>query len=208
MTIIPDISEIPPSTLNLTVAVAIAAGALYCFLGYRTLRFVIGLTGFLILGVVAAVACAWLSQDNLLITAIGFVLGGFVGAIVLMMLYRLGVFSLGMAAGAVIAETFLSGRAEFWVIFAILGSGLAGGLIALVLERPVMTIATAAIGAWMIVFGVAFFYLGPGFVDSFNEPFAWDNRRFALVGCWAVLSVAGALAQFSTYRPSKPPQAS
>lgn len=197
----PDISQLPPATLNASVAAAVAAGSLYCFLGYRTLKIVICLTGFLLAAVLAGALCAQISQGNLLVTGLGALVAGVIGAVALLTLYKAGVFCLGMSGGAVIAETFLGGRDDLWVVAAVLGAGLAGGVAALVLERVIMTLATAALGAWMIVGGVAYLYFGPEVVDVAEEPLTVGGHRFVLVACWAVLGTAGALCQFSVRHP-------
>jgi len=78
---IPDISELPPSTLNAAVAVGVAFGALYCFLGYRTLRFIMGVTGFGLAGGVAFVITAWLTQGHTISALVAGGLGGVCGAL-------------------------------------------------------------------------------------------------------------------------------
>ena len=85
----------------------------------------------------------------------------------------------------------------------LLGSGAVGGLGALVVERAVMTCATAALGAWVVVSGVAFFLVGPEFLDTFREPLALGEHRAVLVGSWSVLAAGGALAQFATHKKRK-----
>ncbi|MCP4640190.1 MAG: TMEM198/TM7SF3 family protein [bacterium] len=195
---LPDISQIPPSTMNVAVAVAIAAGALYCFLGYRALKVVIFLTGFLVAGIVAGGLGAWLGQGHLLVTTIAVAVGGTAGGIALLMLYRVGVFVLGLLGAMLIAEALLSDRSGLGVLVIIGGVGVVGGLLAMALERPVMKLATAALGAWFIVCGVAYFYYGPRFFEALDKPIALGNDRFVLVGCWLVLMVGGVLAQFTS----------
>lgn len=183
---------------NVVVAVAIAAGTLYCFLGYRTLKFVIGLTGFVMAGATAAVLAAWASQSDPAATIIIGALGGVCGAMALLFVYRFGVFLLGFMGAWLVAHVALGGRAEPWVVWALLTAAFVGGCLALVVERAAMTIATAAIGAWIVVCGVAFFALGPRFIDLFREPIEYGRNHGTLVACWAVLTLAGAFAQFAT----------
>ncbi|MBN2309946.1 MAG: DUF4203 domain-containing protein [Candidatus Hydrogenedentes bacterium] len=180
----------------MTIGLAIALGILYCFLGYRALKFVIFLTGFALAGTVACAIAAWASQGNPLVCLIAGLVGGILGAVAILVLYKVGVFCLGLMAGALIAQTVLAGRGDAWVVWAVIGAGGLGGLVALVLERPIMTLATAALGAWMIVSGAAFFYVGPGFFDGFDEPFVPGSRRFWLVTSWAALALTGLLFQF------------
>jgi hypothetical protein len=186
---------------NFAVAFAIAIGTLYCVLGYRTLKFVIGLTGFLLAAVSAAYLGGWMGEGNVYVVAGSAFVGGLCGAMALFFLYKLGVFCIGLAGALLVAVNVLSGRPEPWIIPAIIGIGLLGGLLALLIERPIMTLATAAIGAWIVVCGVAFFLKGAAFVQSLgqHQP-PTDEERIVLL-CWAVLGIAGMMAQFATYRP-------
>ena len=123
-----DVSDLTTQQLNGLIAIAVAIDTLYCFLGYRTLRFVLGLTGFLMAGGVAVL----------------------------------------------------------------------GGLVALLLERPVIMLATAALGAWMVVSGVAYFIVGSGEQEGLTEFLQSEDQRMIVIASWAVLAVAGALSQVAT----------
>jgi hypothetical protein len=197
---IPDIHELPPSTLNAAVAVGVAFGAVYCFLGYRTLRFVMGLTGFGLAGGVAFILTAWLTAGHTVSAVVAAGLGGLCGAVAVFFLYRTGIFALGLMAFGLIATNSLADRQEPWVIWAILGAAVGGGLLAILIERPVVTLATAAIGAWLVVGGVAFFLIGPEVLDKLRDTAEFEEERLVVVGSWAVLAFTGAIAQFATHK--------
>ncbi|MBI5091719.1 MAG: DUF4203 domain-containing protein [Candidatus Hydrogenedentes bacterium] len=197
---VPKLTELSASGANAAVAAAVAVGTLYCFLGYRVLKFIIGLTGFILAGASAAFLAGWLSQGNPIAMAAGAVLGGLAGAMALFFLYHVGIFSLGLLAGILIAFNVLADSVEPWAPWAILGAGAAGGLVALLIERPVIPIATGALGAWMVVCGIAHFLLGPDFLTALRGPLQFGETRWYIVVSWAVLAVAGTLAQFATYR--------
>lgn len=191
------------SGANAVVATAVAVGTLYCFLGYRVVKFIIALTGFILAGASAAALAAWLSHSQPVAIAVGALLGGIAGAVALLFLFHVGVFSLGLLAGMLVAFNVLATSVEPWAPWAILGAGAAGGLIALLLERPVLTIATGALGAWLVVCGIAHFLIGPQFFEALRGPMQFGQRRWIIVVSWAVLAIAGTLAQFATYR--RPP---
>jgi Domain of unknown function (DUF4203) len=199
----PDISTLPMPTLNAVVAVAIAVGTLYCFLGYRTMKFVLALTGFVLAGAVAGALGAWVSQGQAIAALAAAALGGIAGGMALLFLYRTGIFFMGLVAAALVAQALLSDRGEPWVMWAVIGAGAAGGLLALVLERPAMTCATAALGAWMVVCGVAFFVVGDEFLEIFQRPVDLGEHRIIILGSWGVLTLGGVLAQFATYKKPK-----
>lgn len=185
---------------NGLVAIAIFVGTLYCFLGYRTLKFIICLTGFLLAGAMAGLLGAYFGQGNPYIALGAAVVGGLCGAAALIFVYKLGLFMLGLFATALIAHMTLLGRTEPWILPAVLVSGLLGGLLAVALEKLIVILATAAIGAWFTVCGLGYFIVGPRFLDILQEPLTLERDRSVVAGCWATLAVAGALAQFATNR--------
>lgn len=203
METLPDISELSPSTLNACVAVGIGVGTLYCFLGYRTLKFVIGLTGFILAGAVAFVMTAWLSAGHTIASAAIGAAGGLCGAAALYFLYRAGVFGLGLMAFGLVASNALADREESWIIWAVMGAAFGGGLLAILIERPVVTLATAAIGSWLVVAGVAFFLMGPEVLDKLRDTSQFEDERLVVVGSWTVLAFLGAFAQFATHKPKE-----
>ncbi|MFA6241389.1 MAG: DUF4203 domain-containing protein [Candidatus Hydrogenedentales bacterium] len=204
MDLIPDLSKYPVTTVNGAIALGIAVGTLYCFLGYRVLKFVLCLTGFGLAGAVAGAITAWASQAHMGFVAGAMLGGGICGAVAMLFLFRTGVFLVGALAALLIAQNLLAAREESWSVWLILGSALAGGMLALVLERLMMTMATAAIGAWLVVCGIGFFLVGPTFVDVFQEPIELGRDRGIVALCWAVLATAGALAQLATTRKRRP----
>ena len=195
-----NLSELPPSSVNIATAMAIAVGTLYCFLGYRVFKFVLGLTGFILAGSVAGGLAGLLSDGRLIITAPAALLGGVAGAFALFFLYKAGVFCLGALAGALVAHTALVGETASWAAWAVLAAAVFGGVLALVVERPVMTMATATLGAWIVVGGFAYVILGPTFLEGLDRPLEVGEPRWVMLCSWAVLSVAGALAQFATHK--------
>ena len=198
-----DVAEISPQQIRAAVAILIAIGTLYCFLGYRTLKFVIGLTGFLFAGGVAGAYAGWATGGSLLAAMITAVIAGVIGAIAVFFFYRVGVFLLGLLGGAVIARAALGGQSDVAASSIVLATAVFGGLTGLFLERPLMTIATSAIGAWMVINGIAFFVLGNGSVESFETALSKGSTQYMLLIYWLVLTVAGALTQFVTHKPKE-----
>lgn len=198
-----DLSDFSPQVAGAIVAVTMSVGTLYCFLGYRTLKFIIGLTGFILAGGAAAALVGWLTNGNYVALGIAAVLGGIAGALAFFFLYRVGIFVLGFLGAALIAHNVLSTVDEAWVPLAIIGIGLAGGGVAIFLEAPVMMIATALIGAWIVVSGVGYFLIGSEVFETPDGDLDETRARMVLVGSWLVLSIAGVFAQFATRKRDK-----
>lgn len=200
METLPELGQMPETTINGAVAIAIAVGTLYCFLGYKTLKVVIGLTGFILAGGVAGVLIIWLFPEQVLVAAVAALVGGFCGALALFFLYKFGVFLIGLLGTALIVYTIMADSTNPYAIWIVLGCALAGGLIAVTLERFIMILATAAIGAWFVVCGIGFFLVGPSFLDILQQPVELGKDRQVLITCWAIVAVSGAVAQFATTR--------
>ena len=200
------LSDLSPEQVQALVAAAVGVGAVYCFLGYRLLRFIIALTGFLVAGAVAAALAALITNGHAISTAVVGVLGGICGAMALSFLYRAGVFLLGLLGAALVAYSVLPDTHQTWAPLSVLAIGVLGGLTALLLEQPVVILATAAIGAWIVVFGVAYFLTGSTWVSSpdidivvdLEEDYQW------LFGVWVVLAIIGAFSQWSLRKRAAP----
>ena len=195
---LPELSQMPDTTLNGAVAIAIAVGTLYCFLGYKTLKVVIGLTGFILAGAVAGIGIAWLFPENLIAAGVAALVGGFCGAMALFFLYKFGVFLVGLLGAALVAYTVMADSTNPYALWIVLGCAFGGGLVAVALERFFMILATAALGAWIVVCGIGFFLVGPAFLDILQQPVDLGKDRRVLITCWALVAVSGAVAQFAT----------
>jgi len=194
-----DIDKLTPAQLNALMAGAVAVGTLYCFLGYRTLKFVIALTGFLLAGGVAAAIALWLTHGNQTAALIGLGLGGISGAFALFFLYKAGIFLMGLLGASLIGDHIFRGSGQDWAPLIVLGVGLVGGLMAMILEKPVMIFATSVLGAWMLaVCGVYFYTGGTDPIEPFREALRSEDQRLWVVGVWILLSIVGLLSQFAT----------
>jgi hypothetical protein len=195
-----DLENLTATQLNAVMAGVVAIGTLYCFLGYRTLKFVIGLTGFLLAGCVAGALALWLSKGHEIGSLIAFAIGGICGAFALFFLYRMGVFLVGLLGAALIANNVLQNTGDAWVPLAVLGLGAVGGLVALILEKPVMLMATSVLGAWMLVSAGVFFIEGGENLEVIREALRSEEKRLLVLGAWLALSVVGIVSQILATR--------
>ena len=194
------LNELSVRQLQAGVAIGIAVGTLYCFLGYRVLRFVIGMTGFILAGSFAAALVGLITHGKLVFMLLAGVGGGIAGAVALFFLYKTGVFFLGLLGGAVAATMLLAGRTEDWTSSVIVGAAIFGGLSALLFERLIVTLATSVIGAWLTVHGVALFMLAGGSPNEFRDSLRDEQTQTILLALWAVVAAAGAATQYATHK--------
>lgn len=182
------------------LAVSISLGTLYCFLGYRMLKFALGVTGFVLAGSTAAVLTAWSTDGNAWLVAAAACIGGLCGACALFFLYKVGVFGLGLAAGTLVSCHALAGHPQSWVPSVTLAAAVFGGLGALLVERPVVTLATACLGGWSVVHSLAFFIVHAESIEELQAQLSSPDAHWTMLGCWLALSLAGAITQFMTHR--------
>ena len=207
------LEDVRPEQATLVLGTVAGVGILYCFLGYRLLKLILGLTGFLLAGTTAAFIVGFLSYGNMWGMGIGMLIGGLCGAMALFFLYKTGIFCVGMLGASVVAYSLLQSRPESWILWAVAGLGLVGGLLAILIERPVMTLATAAIGSMMMTQAGLSIARSQGWLEKFSEGLADTSEKvpdlpylnYAVLGVWGLLALMGASFQFRLGRKRKVP---
>jgi hypothetical protein len=182
---------------------SILVGGIVCFFGYRVLRTALGIVGFAAGAVLAASGVAMIPSSTQVWVLIAALVGGIVGAVLSALLYQVGVFLLGAAAGALVAGlvvTALGLAATWWM----LGIGaIAGGILGLVLQKRIVSILTAFIGAWGVVAGT-FHLLGWYSIRvGLRDPAALKTTGayfYLMLVMWLGLGILGALVQLGMAR--------
>jgi hypothetical protein len=191
-----------PASFQLPAAIVlVGAGLLACFAGYRLFRLVLGIFG-AIGG--ALVATSILGPDNTLWLVGAILVGAVVGALILVFAYFAGVALLGAGFGAMTAHLL-------WVAFggepgliAVILFSIAGALVALWLERYVIIVATALVGAQMAVVGAVALLTEETTTDAASRAVYRVYPLDPLPGsewdlyAWIALALAGLLVQLST----------
>lgn len=197
---------ITPSLTNLFFITAALFGLLICFFGYRIMRFLVAVAGFVIGAGLAATVALSLTQESILaltkgsdfliIIAAG-IAGGLILSIILLFLYPAGVFLLGAVFGillssAVIALFNIVLEPVLYVIPALLG-----GILTLLIQRFMLILMTSAIGAWLSVLGVLYIIssnFNPSDPDFINN--LGDIEIYRLILGWIALFGLGIITQY------------
>ena len=142
-----------PQSYELPAAlVLVLAGAVACFSGYRLFRYVLAIFGF-ILG--AMIASSVMGLSNGLGMLIAALVGGLAGAAILLFAYFVGIALVGAAVGALLAHfgwAFAStGDPPVWIVVVL---AVGGALAAMFVQRHVIIVTTAFVGAWTMLVGV------------------------------------------------------
>jgi len=142
-----------PTSYELPAAIVLVlGGALACFAGYRLFRFVLAIYGF-ILG--AMLASSLVAPSMTVWMVVAAIVGGLVGAVVLMFAYLVGIALVGAGLGALVAhfaaQYFGPGDPPPIVLIVL---AVLGAIAAMLLQRYVIIVATAFGGAWTVIVGL------------------------------------------------------
>ena len=136
----------PPAAILLVLG-----GALSCVAGYRLFKVVLGIYGF-ILGAMLGSSMMGVSNTTGMIVAA--LVGGVVGALLLMFAYFIGIALVGAGLGAFVAHVgwgyFGSGDPPPVLVIVL---SIFGSIGAMLLQRYVIIVATAFGGAWTMIVG-------------------------------------------------------
>lgn len=190
---------LPPSYQLPAAIVLVGGGLLACFLGYRLFRIVLAIYGF-ILGALFGSSLAAATNTAMLVAAA--LVGGILGALVLLFAYFVGVALIGAGLGALVVNlvwTQVGGDPSPLVVILVAVLGAIG---ALAFQRYVIIIGTSFGGAWTAIIGAlallghrgarAAARAGDVWVVS---PFAPDANAPWTLGAWLVLAVIGTIVQ-------------
>ncbi len=185
------------SFAGLAIAAAMV-GLLECFFGYRILRVMLALAGFGFGGVAAYTVVKAAGQSDQTAMIAGLV-SGLAGAGLLTLFYFAGVFIIG--AGFGLALAVVVGRAFSiegpTVIGLAVGMALAGGILALVVQRLLIIIATSFGGAAAAIQAIRALFFGQSGLEGLDLSRAPSNfeelRQLAEKSYSALTSISNGL---------------
>jgi hypothetical protein len=191
-----------PASFQIPAAVILLiGGVIACFAGYRFFRIVLGIFGFLIGALVASAATgtehtAWMIGAALV--------GGVIGALILIAAYFVGVALIGALIGALATSLIwasLGREPGTWIVIAF---AIAGALTALALQRYVIVGFTAFGGAWTVIVGALALTVDHTTIDKAARNNVWlaypmnpAPGRYWVFFVLLALGIAGAFVQLS-----------
>lgn len=180
----------------------LVGGLLACFAGYRLFRVVLGLYGFMI---GAAVTVQMMGQANTFALIVAAIVGGLVGAALMLAAYFVGVGLIGAGLAALAlnsgwqAVRHSDPPTVVLVVVAVLGA-----LLALSVVRYVVVFGTAIGGSWTAIVGALALaaHRAPGRVTATGAwsvyPLEPVPGQWWFYATWLGLALAGALLQLAT----------
>jgi hypothetical protein len=184
---------------------AIAWGLLDCFLGYRVFKITLAVFGGLV-GVVFGQAVGAALGLGPAGEIGGLVAGGLIGVALMYLLYLAAVFVAGFLFGATLTIMLLANLHQMVALLSGCVAGLVAGFLAVKLQRVVLILATALLGAFRATVATCYFTEQLDWLFYYQQP----QQIPALVGghAWmlpAVLAGAaiGAAVQFGGGAPGR-----
>jgi hypothetical protein len=140
---------LPQSYQLPAVILLLLSGALTCFAGYRLFRVVLAIYGFILGAMLASSVMGITNSAGMILAAL---IGGILGAVVLVFAYFVGIALVGAGLGAMIAHVGWSVmRPGDPPAAAIIVLAIFGAIAAMVLQRYVIIVSTAFGGGWTIL---------------------------------------------------------
>jgi hypothetical protein len=191
-----------------TQIVSIFCGLMWCFFGYRIFRpLLVGTVA--LLGGIIGFSCAGAISSQLSAAIVGGLIGAIIGGLIGYIFVYVSVFLLGMSLTATAAWILFSTLSKMdpnSVLLSSLVIGAAGGLLALLLMRPLLVVYTALAGAlWVVGTAVDMIITVPAFNNpqQFQRVYALHMQPF-LDRFWPMIAIgvvvlfaAGAIYQFT-----------
>jgi hypothetical protein len=181
-------------------ALLIAVGLLACFAGYRLFRIVLTVYGF-VLGALFASTLVAPSDAVAMLVALG--VGGLLGAVIMYAGYIVGVALVGGGLGVTLAHAaWTAWRGSEPGVIVVIFAAVVGATLATALQREIVIVATAFMGAQTAVAGIVAALATraarrPGqddvWVGHLGIPAVGRSWQFL---AWVALGIVGTVVQF------------
>ena len=186
-----------PVTVHMPVAsILLGGGLLACFLGYRLMRAVLAVGGF-VAGVVLAIGSVADTQTALGVLVV--IACGVAGALVAVFLYLSTVGLVGAGLAVFVLGLLVDGDPPVWLL---LLTGAGGALVTLLVRREVIIVGTSFVGAWTtLVGGLALAGNSAAVAAATGDvarlfPIAPLDGQIGFALGWATLAALAAAVQF------------
>lgn len=192
---------LPASFQTPAAIILLAGGLLSCFAGYRVFRVVLGFFGFVI---GALLTSSIMGTDQTLWMIGAAIVGGIVGALILVAAFLVGVALIGAGVGALVVNVIWASLGREPHIVVVIMFAIAGALAALALQRYVIIGATGLGGAWTAIVGGLALVGDKMAVEATARNNVWlaypmnpaPGERWVIIA-WLALGIVGVVVQLA-----------
>jgi hypothetical protein len=190
---------IPAAYQMPAAALLLLGGIISCFFGYRLFRTVLAIFGFIVGGMLAS---SIFGVSNTTLMLVAWIVGGAIGAFILIFAYFLGVALAGAAIGAAVANLMFSIGNRDPRVLVVIACSVAGAIAAMYLQRYFIIVFTAFGGAWTMIVGAMALVGDRQALRAAAAGDVWvaypldpaPGQRWVVV-VWILLSLIGAAVQ-------------
>ncbi len=190
---------LPTAYVTPAAVVFVIGGVLACFAGYRLFRLVLGINGFIIGALLTTSAMGASSMWTLAVAAI---VGGLVGAVLMVAAYFVGVAIVGAGVGAMAVHLLWTPFHVDPPWYVVIVAAVLGALGALAMTRYMIIVGTAFGGSWMIIVGTLALLGNKAAMQAANEGSVWlvypldpAPGQWKVWVLWFALAIVGAVTQ-------------
>ncbi len=174
-------------------------GIVECFFGYRMLKIILGVTGFIVGGWLCAGLLYEIVGRHPVMALIAGLVGGAIGSSLMIGLFFLGLFILGTALGLLVGGAMsacIFGSADPIIIVPL---AIVGGIATIILSKSMIIISTSFTGAYLIVFSVGNFIGMPNIISLFrrtNGLREYGGQFFIMLLFCFLVGITGIFVQY------------
>ena len=198
---------LPASFQTPAAIILLMGGLLSCFAGYRVFRVVLGFFGF-VLGALLTSSVMGTEQTMYMIVAA--IVGGIIGALILVAAYFVGVALIGAGVGALVVNLIWASLGREPHIVIVILFAIAGALAALALQRYVIITATGFGGAWTAIVGALALMGDRLAIEAAARSDVWlaypmnpaPGQRWVILA-WLALGITGVIVQLKVTAKGK-----
>lgn len=169
-------------------------------------KYILATIGF-IAGGVASGALGYTISSDVASAVLAGLIGGGIGAALIVLFYQLGIFLIGALFGAGLGYFFYGMQSVEAEPSVLLPLAVVFGLVALFMHKLMIIILTSVVGAWSVVFGLAYLTIGSTNISSLESTLRSGGMTlYVMALCWLCLAIAGIYYQFITCPKVKVPE--
>lgn len=191
---------LPPSYELPAAVLLVLGGALACFAGYRLFRLVLAIYGFILGALIPSSMMGITNTAGMIAAAL---VGGVIGAVILVFAYFVGIALVGAGLGALVAHVGWGYvRSGDPPAIAVILAAVLGAVGAMLVQRYVIVVATSFGGAYTLILGGLALQGGRAAARAASTGEAWilypmapaPGERWVPVA-WIVLGLIGTAVQ-------------